>query len=457
MSPNKIFILFFFIVVLIGLAAWIKIYWRERKLTFNILRKELLKLPRFRIWLLLLSLAFVCLFTGFYCKYDRLRAKAVITLNYSEAYKGQNANGTRYNMNEIICEDVLKRAIEMGAVKGVTARELQECLTVEPVVEGRSEEENGYHISTEFEVVYKGTEALNTAADNIAMLIGYAYKEYCIGHYADNFDSLDIQISQEEDFADLDYLDIAIYLDKQVEDIQNFMYGMADKSASFIASDGETFYSLAAKCRNLSDVQIQNNLKGYLLNNGVSKNADEYISRLEYDNTRMDYDYQKAVAGFDVRRDAIALYDEEMTKIVLVPTWDMEGEYYMGRTKVGIDQLSVEAEEKSRMAANYFKEMEIKKSIIDSYSKTHSRGMDAYADAMIDTISSEIMELAGEAKRVGQEYSETRMNKYISVVVDDSSFIKYVIFAGVLYIMFYLAVNALIQQRGDDEKEGRRV
>ena len=107
----------------------------------------------------------------------------------------------------------------------------------------------------------------------------------------------------------------------------------------FTASNGETFYSLAAKCENVGQVQIQDNLKAYILDQGISKDATGYIGRLEYDNTRMDYEQQKALAGFNVRTDAIQLYAEEMTRIVLVPTWDTEGEYYMGRTKVGIDQL----------------------------------------------------------------------------------------------------------------------
>ena len=37
------------------------------------------------------------------------------------------------------------------------------------------------------------------------------------------------------------------------------------------------------------------------------------------------------------------MYSEEMTRVVLVPTWDKSGKYYMGRTKVGVDELSVMA------------------------------------------------------------------------------------------------------------------
>ena len=51
------------------------------------------------------------------------------------------------------------------------------------------------------------------------------------------------------------------------------------------------------------------------------------------------------------------MYSEEMTRIVLVPTWDQTGKYYMGRTKVGIDELSVKAASYSNSVASNEKEI----------------------------------------------------------------------------------------------------
>lgn len=447
MSPNRIFILFFLMVAMIAAAALVRIYLTGKSFSWKIWKNELIRVPEFRISFLILSLVFVFIFSVLYLKYDNRRADIIITLNYAEAHKGQNANGTRYNMNEIICDEVLERAIEMGAIEGASVRELQGCLSVEPVVEGDSSSEENYHISTEFRVSYRGVSDLNINAKNIVTLVGYAYKEYFIRHYADNFSCLDISIDPQADFEKLDYLDIVEYLGNQVAVIQNYMYGMADKNSSFISTNGETFYSLAAKCSNLNNVQIQNNLKAYVLDRGISKNAKDYIARLQYDNTKMDYEQQKATAAFNVRRNAISLYAEEMTRIVLVPTWDIEGEYYMGRTKVGIDQLSIEAESSSKLAADYSEQMEKNSSVIASYAETESSGADPYAEEMIGTISSEIMNIAREAQKAGQEYSETRMNKCVSVTVDESSFIKYVILAGSLFVLFYLAMNTLVRKR----------
>ena len=61
---------------------------------------------------------------------------AVVALNYSEASQAQNSNGTRYNMAEIICDEVIDKAIELGALENVTVKQLKECLSVYPYIQG---------------------------------------------------------------------------------------------------------------------------------------------------------------------------------------------------------------------------------------------------------------------------------------------------------------------------------
>ena len=75
---------------------------------------------------------------------------AIVSLNYSEASQALNSNGTRYNMAEIISDEVLEKAIEKGAFKNVTVNQLKNCLSVYPCVQGGVEDESQYHISTEF-------------------------------------------------------------------------------------------------------------------------------------------------------------------------------------------------------------------------------------------------------------------------------------------------------------------
>ena len=445
---GKITLLFLLGIALIGIWALRRTYRKEGKLTGRIIRAKIFRIPKFRISVALLALLYIGIFSFAYQSSLKTSASVVISLNYDEASKGLNANGTRYNMSEIISDEVVERAIEKGALEGVTVKELKACLSVAPLIDGSSYDEDYYHISTEFLVTFQANQYTgHLDAENVVRLIGFAYKDFYIDTYADNFDLLDITINCEEDFADMDYLDIVQYLNMQVQKIQNYMYGLANESSSYISSDGESFLSLAGEAENIGNVQIGDNLRAYLLDNGISKDAERYIGRLEYDNMLNDYSYQKAKASFDVRNEAVAMYSEEMTRIVLVPTWDSEGEYYMGRTKVGIDTLSLEAQQSSRVAADYFKGIETNKATIKALEEAARSGDDAYSDQLIEKICSEIMSLADAAAKIGQEYSETRMNKCISSSVMDNSFAKYVLICAVLYVLFYLTASAWIKEK----------
>ena len=110
---------------------------------------------------------------------------AIVSLNYSEASQAQNSNGTRYNMAEIISEEVVERAIKKGALQDVTVKQLKECLTVYPCVQGDAMDESKYLISTEFGVEYhasKHTDHLDS--ENVIKLITASYKEYYIEKYS---------------------------------------------------------------------------------------------------------------------------------------------------------------------------------------------------------------------------------------------------------------------------------
>lgn len=400
------------------------------------------------MWTLLVTLAFTLVFAVGYRLKTTLTASTIITLNYAEASKGQNANGTRYNMAEIICDDVLNRAIQKGALENVTIGQLRNCLKVEPVVQGNSDDESDYHIATEFVVTFEADK--NTAhldAENLVLLIANAYKDFYIDTYADNFSVLNLDKDFEQTVKDMDYLDIVNYLSTQAYQIENYMYSLQEQNASFASSRGDTFGSIAARVAELDSVQIENGLKAYVLHNGVSKNAKDYIGRLEYDNMLADFDRQRAEASFDVRNEAVDMYAAEMTRIVLVPTWDNDGEYYMGRTKVGIDDLSIEAESYSKSAAGYLKTIETNKSIMDAFDKAGAGGEDPTAEQLAAEIFDTLNKYAAAAKVAGQEYSENQMNKCISATVTGVSFLWIAVVCVVMFILCYGVVNLLLIAR----------
>ena len=141
---------------------------------------------------------------------------------------------------------------------------------------------------------------------------------------------------------------------------------------------------------------------------------------------------------------AIAMYSEEMTRIVLVPTWDKSGEYYMGRTKVGIDELSVMAANFSNYVASNEKEIMDNELIISKISTDDKASMTLAADALIDDIYGSIKSFEKEAITAGREYSRHKMNQCIAVSIYGVSLMSelksLIVFAAFAYVSLILAV-----------------
>lgn len=444
----KIMGMSFLLIIFMVLFPFLRMRRRKGAITRDTVLRSVRETKWLRFGMLLLTVAFAGIFTFLYYREDNSKASVQITLNYAEASKGQNANGVRYNMSEIISDEVIERAIEKGALEDVTVSELKNCLRVYPLVDGNSYNEKEYHISTEFGVDFvKNKSTSHLDPYEVVNLIGYAYKDYYIDKYAADFRILNMDTEEDEDFDAIDYMDIRQRLSLQTSEIANYMYALAEENGTFTATNGETFLSIAGKCVNLQEVMIENSLEAYLLQNGVSKDSEEYVDRLSYDNKIYDFNYQRADANYEVCNDAVAFYEEEMTRIVLVPTWDADGQYYMGRTKVGVDELSVEAEGYSQQAAQYAEEIETNKSIIRAMTSSRTSGTDEYAEALIANIRQEIVQLADMALQAVQEYSETKMNQCISVGTVRSAFLSYAVLCAGFSVMFYLAACFFFQKR----------
>jgi len=365
---------------------------------------------------------------------------AVVSLNYSEASQALNSNGTRYNMAEIISDEVVEKAIKKGALKDVTVKQLKNCLVVYPCVQGGALDESQYHISTEFAVEYHASkDTAHLDSENVIKLVTSAYKEYYIEKYTDNF-SLDLE---KPDFTQMEYMDIVSYFDKETQAILNYLYGMAEKNPSFVTESGSTFNSIAGKVYQFKETQINQNLRSLILQNGIVRDKNEYVDRLSYQNKNVDFDRQKNNASYKLCNEAIDMYSEEMTRVVLVPTWDQAGKYYMGRTKVGVDELSVLATNFSNYVASNEKEIMDNTLVINKMSSNNQDAqISSSADYLVESIYGSIKGFEKEAITAGREYSRYRMNQCVAVSIYGISIINelkiLVLFAAFVYVALML-------------------
>ena len=418
------------------------IYVRSKHVTKSEFSKMFKRIKPLTVWVLVFTLVL----TGVFAVCNHLKSKqhvmAVLSLNYSEASQAQNTNGTRFNMTEILCDEVIERAIRLGAFENVTVEELQECLSVYPYVQGDVKDESDYHISTEFIVEYKAskhTDHLNS--ENVITLVTSAYKDYYIEKYTDNF-SLSGQ-SDKPDYAEMEYMDVVTYLNKATTAVLNYLYGMAEKAPSFVTSNNTSFQSIAGKVYQFKETQIEQNLRSLVVQHGIVKDKQSYIDRLTYQNTNTEFTMQKHIASFDVCNATIDMYSVEMTRVVLVPTRDVNGKYYMGRTKVGIDEISVLATSYSNLIAANEKELMNSNLIIQKIEETTDASLyAAQADALIAAIDRSLEAFTVEAIAAGREYSDYKMNQCIAVNLSATSLFDEMKMIAAFTVLAYVSAMA---------------
>ena len=255
-------------------------------------------------------------------------------------------------------------------------------------------------------------------------LVCNSYRDYYFDKYVNDFQ---IKLDDiEDEVGGLDYIDAADLLSRKANRILNYLYGLRQKNSSFISSKGTTFDSVAAKVDILNSARINDALYSYVLQNGVSADSERLLSRLDYINVQSGFDKQELEQSYAITNKAVARYDSDMARIVLVPTWDKDGKYYMGRTKIGIDELSVQAVSYSKSIASVEKGINDNNLKIEKFRSAVGNTAEnrAYAASLISEIESSLKSLAEEARLIGQEYYSNQMNQCISANVSSYSLLS---------------------------------
>ena len=426
------------VVAAMLLISVITIYVRSKNVTRSDFLRIFKSIKLLTVWVLI----FTFCITGIFSVFNHLKSKqyvmAIVSLNYSEASQAQNTNGTRFNMSEITCDEVVERAIQLGAFEDVTVQQLKDCLSVYPYVQGDVNHESNYHISTEFIVEYcasRHTDHLD--AGDVIALITTAYKEYYIEKYTDNFSIA--SGSEKPDYSKMEYMDVVAYLNKEASSVLNYLYGMAEKAPSFVTSKNASFNSIVGRVYQFQQTQIEGNLRSFILQHGITRDAQGYVDRLTYQNINTEFAKQKNIASFDICNATVAMYSDEMTRVVLVPTIDANGKYYMGRTNVGIDELSVMATSYSNTISENEELLMSNNLVIEKIqSASGTASLAEQADELIASIDKSLNDLTIEAITAGREYSDYKMNQCIAVSTSNVPIINeiktIVAFAFIAYI-----------------------
>ena len=340
----------------------------------------------------------------------------LMVFNYEEAARGQNPNVTRFNESNILSDQILEKVISRGGLS-ISAEHLAELLTISTRLDAEKldvTQESDLKISTEYWIQCSEKVSLyHINPKTVLNLLADVYWEDFIQNYAENDSILDLSFDELEG---MEYLDVKDYLQMQAYKLKNYLPVYSSASSSFrAAANGETFASLSQKIDNYIKIELER-YEAFVLENGLSRDKTTYQSRMQYANRLLDTSRKKDMASYDVRIETINMYNAFMTRFVLIPTYDTNKEFYMSKTKVGVDYFADEAKEHLESATKLVEEMEHNTYASAQIGK-HQASSNIYdqADRRIEELKNELINLAEQCREQCSAYVKEKRDGYIQV------------------------------------------
>ena len=296
-----------------------------------------------------------------------------ITMNSASVSKGQNPDGTVFDIYELLGDAVLEAASEKLGGK-ISAAELKQHLTVTDALSASANQQmkqsilDGEYENTYFPTVYRLTYTTIPESnrggpgnliraffrgsahnvDRILEAVAQSYQEFYRTSYLTYDSMFDIDWT---DIDAMDYYNRAEALRTKAMHILRFLQDKANEPPATEASSQKlTYGDLANDLSQLINVDIENH-QAYIIQNSITASRTELLRQFRYMEEIHIEEMERKTEAYLILSDAVDLYDSTTTKVVFIPALDQDDSFYMNRTKVGLDYL-VESADAAKLAAD---------------------------------------------------------------------------------------------------------
>lgn len=374
-----------------------------------------------------------------------------ISLNYDGAQHGLTPSSGRFDIAKIKSDEVIQSAIDRVNDPNLTVENVKPRITidakmpksaVDKAVTAVSNGESYSYTPAEFVVYYSQKDKLgkNYTVEFLNAL-AESYTDFFKNTYSDK--NTVLQFEDGSAYENYDYDEISHTLTDTVNSMINYLGQQQEKSANFVSTETGCKYSeLVTALENLRDINIEK-LNAYIQQNKVSKNKDMFLNKKKYliDHEYRNYDYLNGASM--ISNKSLSIYDAKISGVAFVPTVDDNNEFYMSRTKTGIDNLSKISYQNGTKAVECKKTIDEYRDQYDKFSAAapSTDEMHQTADALVKEIETNLKKISDLSIRTDDEYIAKKNNNYISVVLPGKlnlpivSWVKY----GILFLIILVA------------------
>lgn len=338
-------------------------------------------------------------------------ASTVMSLNYEESAKGKTPNGSRFSVSDFLSQDYLNAVLtEAGLQHDITTAELSDMLRIISTNARVVTDESDYYISSSYNVSVElpWDKRRLISAEDLLDIICRVYQEKFNAEYRVTAKSLELDV----DLSEMDYNEISDYFRMMNNRIRSYLTVRNNHDGAFITADGQTYGALRKEVSNI-DLYSLAEYESYIWENGVTANAERRLADLQEMNRQLNWKYASSSQTSDAYRKILEEYNNQMVSSVLIPTYDSTGAFYMSRTKVGIDDLTLEANELLSTATAYSKSIATNVSKINAIRQGCTKEQRETATRMAENIAAKMSKVVSEIERVDTEYYDQRISNYL--------------------------------------------
>lgn len=412
------------------------------------------------------------------------RQTMILRCNYKEAANGLYPDGTWFNIFEIKSDEVLAKLIDDNNISGVQINEIKDRIdvfainnknTIENVNDANYQGKNYYYVTNEYNVSYTQKHKIaRNGAFEMLEYISEAYRDVFFENYTEKNTVLDYSID-ELDIENYEYVEIGEWFDTRVDGILKYISSRSLENGSYRSEEtAQTFSNIEKMLQNFRQSTLEE-YRGFVSSSGLYKNKTAYINKLEYKNKALGVDKSKMDYAHDFRVKTIEIYDPNITGVAYIPSIDEDDQFYMNRTKIGIDYLTEDAYRYGIFAQNIQKQIQDNNEIINNIKSKNLTGSEYtrirnQADKMIEEMSAKLEEIADIAIETDNEYIDYKTLNYlefklpqkniISMFDPFNAFILTIGIGAALVVIFWLEEIIrlklkMIQEKYEQEEEGR--
>ena len=325
---------------------------------------------------------------------------AVISLAYQDASRGLYPDGTRIDAYLAASEDVL------GAADDALGYEIpRNSIWVRPSYTGK-----GATYATDYTITYDGAHG-----DAVLSAVVNAWENAFSAHTGTNRSV----IAYEAYPADMDYLDVASWLETETEQIRYAAnQRLKENKAWAPKSDSMSYADIVSAADNLQTTSIAN-LRTYIVQNGISKDPETLANTIAYRNRELQKRKALLDAQYHNRLKAIELYDSTLFPTISVPSIS-NGVYYVTTTRTGLDYIYDAAHDFLNQSLGIQKTITENELLLKSMSAQGTPSADEIAatDERIGAIEQQIRDLADQLGKTDAEYETDNLDPYYTVVIN---------------------------------------